>query len=344
MRPTLTEWEYSNMAVMIPERADKDTRHRLRLYADWLNETKRHWSTPDLAAYRDALLTVYRGRDDEPLSASSVRAHLSTVRGRYTRIIKDNNTRDLLYRLTPKSANPADRKAVVDEMLTRIKNAIDPDAAPVKVVTSQDSPDAAHLRLTGAQASTLMAQPGTDTLMGLRDTSLIALMLCTGIREAELCALEVRDLRQRLGGELALHVRSGKGAKERLIPYGDLDFVLAILDAWMQNTGIQDEAVFRGFYKGAKRVRPTPLTLRAVNQIMDRYPIVIDGMLQTVKPHDLRRTYARRLYEAGVDLLAIRDNLGHADTRTTLNYIGNLDADKRRPPVIYHFDLSSLGG
>ena len=69
-----------------------------------------------------------------------------------------------------------------------------------------------------------------DTLVGLRDMSLLAMMLCTGVREAELSALDVPDLRQKLGGALALHVREGKSCKERLVPYGELEWVLAVVD------------------------------------------------------------------------------------------------------------------
>ena len=54
------------------------------------------------------------------------------------------------------------------------------------------------------------------------------------------------------------------------------------------------------------------------------------------------RIYARRLYEAGFDLVAIQQNLGHADVKTTLGYIGELDAGKRGPPAIYAFDLERL--
>jgi hypothetical protein len=48
------------------------------------------------------------------------------------------------------------------------------------------------------------------------------------------------------------------------------------------------------------------------------------------------------LYDAGVDLVAIQQNLGHADLHTTLLYIGTLDADARQPPAIFTFDLSKL--
>ena len=100
--------------------------------------------------------------------------------------------------------------------------------------------------------------------------------------------------------------------------------------------------VLRGLYKGGRRLRPGRLSVRAVQYILASYPIMVDGELVQVRPHDCRRTYARRLYEAGVDLVAIQQNLGHADIKTTLGYVGTLDADKRRAPAIYSFDLGRL--
>ena len=125
----------------------------------------------------------------------------------------------------------------------------------MKQITRQDTADSAHLRLTREQAEILLNAPGVDTLQSLRDTAIIALMLCTGIREAELSALDVKDIGQELGGELALHVREGKGAKERLIPYGELDWCLAIVDKWLAAAGISSGPVFFGFYKGFKKHR-----------------------------------------------------------------------------------------
>lgn len=322
--------------ILIPPRFDnKDQKSRLLKFVDWLAERGDPWYQPDLAAYRDYLL--YR------LSPSSTIAHLATIRGRYQTLLSNNRFRDWLYSMTPDDETPANRKAMVDELVIRLQNAIDPANAPVKIIQSQDRPDnATGLRLTANQANALLVAPGVKTLMGLRDTTMLALMLCTGIREGELVALDVRDLRQQLGGELALHIREGKGAKERLIPYGSLDFCLVIVDRWLVMAGIESGPVFRGFYKGAKRVRPSRIHIRAINQIFDRYPVSINGMMQTVNPHDLRRTYARRLYEAGMDLLAIQQNMGHSDHKTTLNYIGQMDASHRQPPTVYQFDLSTL--
>jgi integrase len=150
------------------------------------------------------------------------------------------------------------------------------------------------------------------------------------------------NLRQYLGGELMLHVCSGKGCKERLVPYGELDWVLVSVEAWLEAVGIGEGPVFRGFYRGNKTLRPGPLSVRAIQYLLERYPIAVNGDLVTVRPHDLRRTYARRLYEAGMAPVEIQQNLGHADLKTTLGYIGTLDAEQRRPPAVYSFDLSRL--
>ncbi|MCB9451230.1 MAG: tyrosine-type recombinase/integrase [Anaerolineaceae bacterium] len=338
----LTPSPATSAAILLPDDANKDTRSRLKRFSTWLDTTGRPWHAPDLAAYRDALRT-------QGLSPISVRAHLATVRGRYAALLKDPAVLDRLEAAAYAAClaegfepNPANIQAAVGRLTGRIQNAIHPDAAPMTVITRQDRPDDETVRLTAAQASALLAAPGVDALLGLRDTALIALMLCTGIREAELVALDVPDLRQRLGGTLALHVRDGKGAKERLIPYGDLDFALVIVEAWLRRAAITVGPVFRGFYKGGWHIRDGRLHVRAINQVMDRYPIVVDGIQRTVNPHDLRRTYARRLYEAGVDLLAIQQNLGHADHKTTELYIGRLDVGARKPPALYTFDLGML--
>jgi integrase len=99
--------------------------------------------------------------------------------------------------------------------------------------------------------------------------------------------------------------------------------------------------VFFGLFKGGK-MRPSQLSLRAIEYIVGSYPVAINGKIVNVKPHDLRRTYARRLYEAGVDIMAIQQNLGHANLKTTEGYIGTLDADTRRAPAVYSFDLGML--
>jgi site-specific recombinase XerD len=322
-------------SILLSRYDSDDYKYRLQLYQNWLAQERLAWYAPNLEHYRDFLLNNYLGRDNKPLHPNSARAHLSTIRGRYKRLLSQNSFREALFEATEPDMPFSERKAFVDELIKRLENAIAPDNSKVNISKKQDRVEREQLRLTQQQARELMNSPDSTTLMGLRDRALICLMLCTGVREAELCALDVLDLHQRAEGALVLHVRHGKGRKERVIPYGSLEWVLKIVYRWLTHAGIEHGAVFRGFYKGGKRLRRNRLTVRAVNQILDKYPISAGQQRLYPRPHDLRRTYARRLYEAGLDIVAIRDNLGHADTRTTLRYIGAMDIEKRQPPSIY---------
>ncbi len=341
MSSALIRWR-DNHAVLMPRSADKDTLSRLNYFIDWLAFTKRSWLEPDLAAYRDYLLydririnPNTGGEEAATLAPRSVAAHLATIRGRYAALLRDNRVRQAFFDLAPEGGTLADRKAFVDEIAVRLQNVVHPSHAPVEMTTIQDEAESEHLRLTPAQVQELLHAPGTESLRGLRDTAIIALFVCTGIREAELVALDVSDLRQYLGGELALRVRHGKGAKQRLVPYGPLDWCLRNVDRWLSAAKIPGGAVFRGIYKGEKRVRKSGIDARNVNRMLNGYPIDVHGTLRDVKPHDLRRTYARNAYERGMDMERIRQNLGHTTLQTTQGYIGSLDASQRRPPQMF---------
>ncbi|MEO8394154.1 MAG: tyrosine-type recombinase/integrase, partial [Chloroflexota bacterium] len=281
------------IADLLAEVTSKDARHRVNTFVTWMHVTDGNWQTPDLAAYRDHLLIV------TGLAPASVAAHLSTVRGRYQRLLDSNALRAYLYSLTPDEASAADRKAFVDETLAQLANAVRASAAPVTVIQQQDDLDAQHVRLSIEQALELLDAPATDARNtrreALRDAALIALMLCTGLREMEVCALDVDDLRQKVNQQLGVAVRSGKGAKARFVPYGGLAWCLEYADTWLTSAGISSDAVFRGFRKAKpgseKPVRPARLGVRAVQEILKRYPVYGDHEAIHVAPHDLRRTY-----------------------------------------------------
>jgi integrase len=352
MRAT-TPLNIRNRSVLLSGDMDKDQFSRLRFFVEWLNEQRIPWYQPDLTAYRDYLLTERQRRDartgeNRPalLSPIAANAHLATIRGRYRQILRDNRLRNSLYEtIAPEVSAPADRKALVDEVVLRLRNAIHPENSQIDETHFLDRPDGDHLRLTPDQVQTLLRQPGLKTLTGLRDTAIIALLVCTGIREAELVALTVDDLREQFGGELALRIRDGKDNKQRLIPYGPLDWCLLYVDKWLAAANIRSGPVFRGLYKGAQRTREGAISMRAINQIMNHYPIVIGGVLRVVQPHDLRRTYARAAYLNGMDFERLRQNLGHASLQTTQQYVGTLDAVDRRPPAMFTppHKLSDLG-
>ena len=330
-----------NSAVLMPRAPGKDVKSRLGFYIDWLTDAQREWYQPDLRAYRDYLLHERQRADKQgrlqpaTLSPATVQAHLGTIRGRYSELTRSNEVRDRLYGLMNPEASEAEQQAMVNEFFAQLTNDLHPQTAPIEQVTVQDRADSEHLRLKPYQVSALLSAPGLGTLRGLRDTALMTLMVCSGIRAAEAAALHVDDLRQHLGGELSLRVREGKGVKQRLIPYGPLDWCLMYVDGWLEAGGLRAGAVFRGIRRGGKSLREQGIGAWSVNDIMNRYPISLDGALRVVKPHDLRRTYARNAYDFGMDLERIRQNLGHTSLQTTQTYIGALDGRERHPPNMF---------
>lgn len=319
---------------LLTEQGSRVWKSRLTLFCEWQDKVQQPWYQPDLPAWRDHLL------HEEAKVPQTVSSYLSTIRSAYRQLLRSNTFRQQLYGSLP-SDMPQERKlAYITEIITRLRNDIDPENAPVPLVTVQDQPDSNHLWLTPDQVAQLVSAPGVKTLKGLRDTALIALLLCTGIRAAELVALNVNDLRTLLGGELALRVRTGKGIKQRLIPYGAQDWGLILTEAWLKQARISEGAVFVGLRKGDHFYHddlkfPKRLAVNAVGAILRPYPISIGGYLTTIKPHDLRRTYARQLYIIGTDLVAIQQNLGHDSQKVTLSYIGTLDASDRAPADAY---------
>lgn len=315
--------------LLLLSSGSKDAESRLQQFVAWQHEREPWWQ-PDLAAYRDDLLA-------DGLSPASVSAYLGTVRGAYRKLLVSNMVRDQLYSMMDPELSAADRRAYVAEIIDRLSNAVHPSASPVKQVKVQDEEDNKHLRLTIDQAQQLLAAPDTRTLLGLRDAAVIAVLLCTGIREDELCNLDVDDLRREFGEEVSLLVRHGKGDKQRLVPYGDLVWCLDLVDAWMWSARIAEGPVFRGLARG-NAVRKGRLTTRSVQRILEKYPVWIGGQWVHVRPHDCRRTYARLMYESGMDLLALQQNMGHTDAATTKGYIGTLDASARRARGILHYN------
>ncbi|MCS6836495.1 MAG: tyrosine-type recombinase/integrase [Anaerolineae bacterium] len=336
-----------NFALLMPENPNKDVASRLLFFIEWLDEQGLPWYKPNLPLYCNHLLRHRRRPNargemiDAPLSPVTVQAHLASIRGRYQALLNSNTIREHLYDALPPGLSPADRKAAVDEMLVRLENDVHPRNTPVPTIDFRDVADSAHLRLNPDQVRALLRAPGLDKLIPLRDTAILAMLICTGIREAELVELDVDDLRQTLNGELALRVRAGKGDAQRLVPYGPLDWCLVYVDRWLEEAEITSGPVFRGVYKGEKHVRDTRITSRAINQIMCRYPISINGVMTVVQPHDLRRTYARTAYLHGMDMERIRQNLGHTSLQTTQMYIGALKADERRPPDMFSLPHSN---
>lgn len=150
-----------------------------------------------------------------------------------------------------------------------------------------------------------------------RDAAIITVLLATGIRLAELTALDVDDaaLSARKG---LLTVRDGKGGKHRTVPLNSQ--AREALQAWLDG---------RGGTAGAGALFTGPSGRRLGTRAVD---LVVRGLgaqagLQ-ISAHVLRHTAATRLVRGGVDLVLVAEVLGHASLETTRRYAMPSEADR----------------
>ena len=141
-----------------------------------------------------------------------------------------------------------------------------------------------------------------------RDIAIVKLLLNTGLRVSELCALTWKDLKiSPKKGRLS--VNHGKGAKRRTIPLNqDARRVLVELGYHKQKGS--DRRVFIG-QRGA-------MTPRGIESTLRKYVKKTD--LEEVSPHQLRHTFCKNLIDAGVGLEKVAALAGHDNLETTRRY------------------------
>jgi site-specific recombinase XerD len=146
-----------------------------------------------------------------------------------------------------------------------------------------------------------------------RDRAMALLMLLGGLRSCEVRGLLLRDVDMGLRRVLVL----GKGGKERVVPVDRAFFTeLACYMRTERPPGCATEECFV-VLRGPTRGGPvTEAGLRHVFRIhRDRAGV------PRVRPHRLRHTYGTQLASAGIDLVVLRDLMGHASPETTAGYI-----------------------
>jgi len=149
-----------------------------------------------------------------------------------------------------------------------------------------------------------------------RDAVIFELLYGCGIRNAELVGLDLKHIRW---AAETLLVR-GKGAKERLVPFGDA--AAAAIRAYLPErserlaaAGKQTDALL----VSARVKGPGRLTTRSVGRIVKRMALA-HGMAPETHPHTLRHAFGTHMLEEGADLRSIQELLGHERLSTTQRY------------------------
>jgi site-specific recombinase XerD len=165
--------------------------------------------------------------------------------------------------------------------------------------------------LSADEVERLLDAPAGTEPRDLRDRALLELLYGCGLRAAEACALQLRDVR--LDAET---VRvTGKGGKQRVVPLGGA--ARAALERYIAR-GRPRLAADGGSGRLFLSVRGRPLAPSDVRRALQR-ALRRAGVAQR-SPHALRHTFATHLLEGGADLRSIQDLLGHASVGTTQVY------------------------
>ncbi len=174
--------------------------------------------------------------------------------------------------------------------------------------------------LSDAEARALLDAPPPDTLKGQRDRAILAVLLYHGLRRAELCTLQVRDIQRREG---VMHLRvHGKGGKVRFVPAHP--HALRLVEAWLEAAGHgADPAapLFQPLHSN-RGADMRPLEDGAVYRDIVRYWASAAGIDERAGlcVHSLRATAATNALQHEADIGRVQDWLGHACVSTTRLY------------------------
>jgi integrase/recombinase XerC len=168
------------------------------------------------------------------------------------------------------------------------------------------------------QISILLALPPDASALCIRDTTAFELMYSSGLRVSELVAVNIEDFDFIEGWIRVL----GKGNKEREVPVTTTAieligrYLAEVRPALVDKNGGQDEHALLLNARGGR------ITARSIRRLLheDEEQKGLDG---DVSPHGLRHAFATHLLEAGADVRAIQELLGHEKLSTTARYAHN---------------------
>ena len=267
-------------------------------FLDYLGNGK-NYSPQTLRSYRQALTQFHEFRPSlgwKEATADDFRAYLFDLmkrgRSRSTIRLSFAALRSFYNHLTDRNLIPSN---------------------PLKLVSLPKIEKKLPQFLTVPQVSLLMEKPTAKPKskqatgsMAVRDAAILELFYSSGLRLAELAALDVKDL-DPIGETVRV---MGKGSRERIVPVGGL--ALEALSHYRHQANIQSGPLFLN--KSRKRLGHRSIWLLLKNYVREA------GLPATLSPHKLRHSFATHLLDNGADLRSVQSLLGHASLTTTQIY------------------------
>jgi integrase/recombinase XerD len=183
--------------------------------------------------------------------------------------------------------------------------------------------------LTPDAMQLLLSRPDKTTAKGRRDLTLLSILYDCGCRVQELADLKVRDV---VLNNPAVVIITGKGNKVRRVPL--LKNALTLVEHYIQETSLNKP--WKSDYPLFTNKQHNKLTKEGIAYIISQY-VHLARKISTivpekVTPHMFRHSKAMHLLMAGVNLIYIRDFLGHEDIKTTEIY-AKCDTELKRQAI-----------
>ena len=183
--------------------------------------------------------------------------------------------------------------------------------------------------LTSEAIKLLLEQPDKHTRKGRRDLTLISILYDSGARVQELIDLRVCDITLHPPAVITL---MGKGNKTRRVPI--MKNTASLLQSYLVENKL--DKPWKNEYPLFTNNQHHKLTKEGVTYIISKYVASARKestlLPQKVKNHMLRHSKAMHLLQAGVNLIYIRDFLGHVDLKTTEIY-AKVDTEMKRKAI-----------
>ena len=191
---------------------------------------------------------------------------------------------------------------------------------PANTVSPPRPPGRLPKALSISQVEALVAAPGEDTALALRDTALLELLYSTGVRISEAVQLDVDDVWQALrtlDGQTATIRVLGKGSKQRVVPLGS--YARSAIDRYLVRARPGLAARGSGTAALLLNARGGRLSRQSAWTVLQASAVKA-GIKTDISPHTLRHSFATHLLDGGADVRVVQELLGHASVTTTQIY------------------------
>lgn len=181
--------------------------------------------------------------------------------------------------------------------------------------------------LTQEGMKTLLSEVPTDTIQGRRHLAILAFLYDTGARANELISFSAHNLNLTKPYHVIL---SGKGRKKRIVPIHEK--LVLILKTYMKDANIElnnisKQPLFVNVH-GRKLTSAglTHIIMMYADKVRENFPAL---MPERLSPHSFRHSKATHLLQAGMNIIYVRDFLGHSSVKTTETYV-RMDSEQKR--------------